>query len=283
MGGCLSARSALPAQLAAARPVALANNWVRQPLDPAPPLPAVADTWTCPVCTLRNARQVQRCLVCSHEAGSPLASTADIRVDKEYYRARGQDRAGPGSRAAIWWPAAPEAPADYTLVICCYRGKVKQEARTLVPYSSTAAFWLPAESKELVWAVDLAEAAFPVPDQLPEPSKGRAVTYQLELLLRKPGEGDDKQDVQVVAATSAPFRLKSHAAGRRHRKTLSAPPLSLPAGPACVVCLENPREQLLIPCRHACVCSHCAAVLQALPMGCPLCRASIVSSLKIYL
>lgn len=48
---------------------------------------------------------------------------------------------------------------------------------------------------------------------------------------------------------------------------------------ACVVCLEAPREMLLLPCRHVCCCQACADQLEC----CPLCRAPKTSCTKVYL
>ncbi|XP_013910722.1 PREDICTED: mitochondrial ubiquitin ligase activator of nfkb 1-A-like [Thamnophis sirtalis] len=53
----------------------------------------------------------------------------------------------------------------------------------------------------------------------------------------------------------------------------------LPAN-ACVVCLSNPRECVLLPCGHICLCFHC---FQALPnSSCPICRADIDRAVPLY-
>jgi hypothetical protein len=43
----------------------------------------------------------------------------------------------------------------------------------------------------------------------------------------------------------------------------------------CVICLEKPPCQIILPCRHICVCEECAASVLALKMGCPLDRGDI--------
>jgi len=48
---------------------------------------------------------------------------------------------------------------------------------------------------------------------------------------------------------------------------------------ACVVCLEAPREILLLPCRHVCCCKACADQLER----CPLCRAWKTAFTKVFL
>jgi hypothetical protein len=45
----------------------------------------------------------------------------------------------------------------------------------------------------------------------------------------------------------------------------------------CVVCFETPREVVLRPCNHACVCADCRRKLGR----CPICRKSIESSISL--
>ena len=50
----------------------------------------------------------------------------------------------------------------------------------------------------------------------------------------------------------------------------------------CVVCINKPKDVLLLPCRHMCVCLECCeSILQADPL-CPLCRIKIESHLQIF-
>jgi len=48
---------------------------------------------------------------------------------------------------------------------------------------------------------------------------------------------------------------------------------------ACVVCLEAPRDILLLPCRHVCCCKACADRLER----CPMCRAQKTAVTKVFL
>ncbi|KPI86947.1 hypothetical protein ABL78_3993 [Leptomonas seymouri] len=43
----------------------------------------------------------------------------------------------------------------------------------------------------------------------------------------------------------------------------------------CVVCLTNPKNTTILPCRHMCLCSECAVHLRMSNNRCPLCRANI--------
>lgn len=47
----------------------------------------------------------------------------------------------------------------------------------------------------------------------------------------------------------------------------------------CVVCLEAPRQVLLLPCHHVCCCKSCAQRLER----CPVCRAETTSLAEVFL
>jgi hypothetical protein len=47
---------------------------------------------------------------------------------------------------------------------------------------------------------------------------------------------------------------------------------------ACVICLERPKNVLLQPCRHLCVCQACSPTIAE----CPLCRTNIDSRIHAY-
>lgn len=52
----------------------------------------------------------------------------------------------------------------------------------------------------------------------------------------------------------------------------------------CKVCIEKELDTLILPCKHLCVCSECANLLYKQPGGkkCPICRAKISETVKIY-
>jgi hypothetical protein len=47
----------------------------------------------------------------------------------------------------------------------------------------------------------------------------------------------------------------------------------------CTVCLDKPREQLLMPCKHVCVCTDCGNNVEQ----CPLCRVTIAERVRVFL
>jgi len=51
----------------------------------------------------------------------------------------------------------------------------------------------------------------------------------------------------------------------------------------CRVCLQNPREIVLLECGHICLCSDCAVEIMRTRPQCPICRADIVRILPAYL
>lgn len=49
----------------------------------------------------------------------------------------------------------------------------------------------------------------------------------------------------------------------------------------CVICMTDPRDTTVLPCRHMCMCSECAKVLRMQSNKCPICRTAIESLLQI--
>lgn len=54
-----------------------------------------------------------------------------------------------------------------------------------------------------------------------------------------------------------------------------------PGQSTCVICMLEPRDTALLPCRHLCLCSGCADVVRLRSQACPICRQSIDSLLSI--
>ncbi|GMI40017.1 hypothetical protein TrCOL_g2027 [Triparma columacea] len=47
----------------------------------------------------------------------------------------------------------------------------------------------------------------------------------------------------------------------------------------CVICLDNKRNTVLLPCKHLCVCKACAGPTLK---ECPMCRQEIHDSMRVY-
>jgi len=50
----------------------------------------------------------------------------------------------------------------------------------------------------------------------------------------------------------------------------------------CVVCMSEKRTVVVLPCRHVCICAHCAKVMSRKKGGkCPICRALVESFMQL--
>eukprot|EP00826_Nyctotherus_ovalis_P066601 TRINITY_DN9861_c0_g1_i5.p1 TRINITY_DN9861_c0_g1~~TRINITY_DN9861_c0_g1_i5.p1 ORF type:complete len:106 (-),score=22.37 TRINITY_DN9861_c0_g1_i5:155-472(-) len=45
----------------------------------------------------------------------------------------------------------------------------------------------------------------------------------------------------------------------------------------CIVCLTEPKNTMLTPCNHACLCNNCAEILRVNKNLCPICRTRVDS------
>ncbi|KAL3536280.1 hypothetical protein ACH5RR_004741 [Cinchona calisaya] len=52
-------------------------------------------------------------------------------------------------------------------------------------------------------------------------------------------------------------------------------------GKECVICLSEPQDTTVLPCRHMCMCSGCAKVLRFQTNRCPICRQLVERLLEI--
>jgi hypothetical protein len=50
----------------------------------------------------------------------------------------------------------------------------------------------------------------------------------------------------------------------------------------CIVCVERPRETVILPCGHMCVCVECGHKLKSQHYSCPFCRKAIADIVKVY-
>lgn len=50
--------------------------------------------------------------------------------------------------------------------------------------------------------------------------------------------------------------------------------------PECVICLSEPKEVAVFPCRHMCMCMSCAESLPAQSNNCPICRRPVTLLLR---
>ncbi|KAK7264519.1 hypothetical protein RJT34_32128 [Clitoria ternatea] len=52
-------------------------------------------------------------------------------------------------------------------------------------------------------------------------------------------------------------------------------------GKECVICMTEPKDTAVLPCRHMCMCSECAKALRVQSNKCPICRQPIEELIEI--
>eukprot|EP00250_Pteridium_aquilinum_P013862 c21619_g1_i1 orf=443-1615(-) len=52
-------------------------------------------------------------------------------------------------------------------------------------------------------------------------------------------------------------------------------------GKECVICMSEPRDTAVMPCRHMCMCNGCASCFKSQMNRCPICRQPVETFLKI--
>ncbi|RLN31488.1 hypothetical protein BBJ28_00025769, partial [Nothophytophthora sp. Chile5] len=57
--------------------------------------------------------------------------------------------------------------------------------------------------------------------------------------------------------------------------------IEIPEGAECIICLSEPRNTTVLPCRHMCLCSACAETLRKSSSTCPICRTQVEALLQI--
>jgi uncharacterized coiled-coil protein SlyX len=63
----------------------------------------------------------------------------------------------------------------------------------------------------------------------------------------------------------------------------AAPPPPHAEDTLCVVCLDEPKAVAMVPCMHMCACEACAqSLLHVSPPRCPVCRAPIEHTTRVY-
>lgn len=52
-------------------------------------------------------------------------------------------------------------------------------------------------------------------------------------------------------------------------------------GGECIICMANPRDTVILPCRHLCICNGCAETLRYKLNNCPICRSPFKALLRL--
>ncbi|TNJ27754.1 Ankyrin repeat protein 2 [Giardia muris] len=124
-----------------------------------------------------------------------------------------------------------------------------------------------------------------------------ARAYEALDTLRRMIEGQPKSDVPIVMTTERRQILQPiHTADEYSipeletmKATLSTSlqvvesSLAAKFARTCVLCQEGPREILLRPCKHLCICEKCVGTGASPLMTCPICRATVENADKIFI
>jgi len=87
--------------------------------------------------------------------------------------------------------------------------------------------------------------------------------------------------VKNYKSVSESQRLLAELTDRRQRQADTDAADVETGSPLCVVCLNQPREVVLLDCGHICLCGDCAVALP-LPKLCPICRRPVDRIIPTY-
>ncbi|GLD99489.1 hypothetical protein PINS_up008208 [Pythium insidiosum] len=65
------------------------------------------------------------------------------------------------------------------------------------------------------------------------------------------------------------------------KKTAKSDEVEIPDGAECIICMCEPRNTTVLPCRHMCLCGECAEALRRSSSTCPICRTRVEALLQI--
>eukprot|EP00667_Euglena_gracilis_P006776 EG_transcript_6838 len=99
--------------------------------------------------------------------------------------------------------------------------------------------------------------------------------YTLKVLKQRLQVGNDLYDLEDIYGMPAESTASAATAEAHTNEPVTASLAGLADhddGEDCVICLAEPRNTLVMPCRHMCLCSDCASMLRQRTNKCPICR-----------
>lgn len=153
---------------------------------------------------------------------------------------------------------------------------------------------LDLEAWRRVWSRSLQLASWPNRGGAPGAPQGgprrvpSARTWRQDILPEAGprSEAEEAEEVRMARATAARGRERLNeeesVAGQDPWKLLK----EQEERKKCVICQDQSKTVLLLPCRHLCLCQACTEILMRHPVyhrNCPLCRRGILQTLNVYL
>ena len=170
----------------------------------------------------------------------------------------------------------PHQPHDYPIVISmsykisddeweAYHTKSKAEEEGKKDGENKA---VPEPEKRMQSQYTYAEVVRTAHDDKP-------TEYGLKVLKQRLQVGNDLYDLEDIYGMPA----EGGARGETTESSVEPVTASLAGvedghedGEECVICLAEPRNTLVMPCRHMCLCADCASMLRQRTNKCPICR-----------
>ncbi|OWZ19546.1 RING zinc finger [Phytophthora megakarya] len=85
----------------------------------------------------------------------------------------------------------------------------------------------------------------------------------------------------AVAAAPKAERNGADGDGQDDTTRTAKDEIEIPEGAECIICMCEPRNTTVLPCRHMCLCSECAEALRKSASTCPICRTPVEALLQI--
>ncbi|MQL73814.1 hypothetical protein Taro_006178 [Colocasia esculenta] len=137
-------------------------------------------------------------------------------------------------------------------------------------------------SGEDVFPLIVSAEAFPEPKQTGDgPSKPQASGAQItQAVIEKRSDGQFQVKVikQILWVDGERYELKEIFG---LADSANAEGSSNDSGEECVICMTEPKNTAVLPCRHMCMCSECAKALRLQSNKCPICRQPVEELMEI--
>ena len=94
-----------------------------------------------------------------------------------------------------------------------------------------------------------------------------------------------EEEVAALALSMQADALRMQQMQARLGSSVVPPPVPSPGAEEtmCVVCFDAPKDHILVPCYHLCVCEACANLLTQMDKPtCPICRTAIQQTNRVF-